>query len=349
MNCALAILWITMCLFHQVTVSTVDRRKMPLVFKAIIVEMDGKILVDFRLSKGCGLEFKRRFVKIKRSLDDVILKGPVTWPIAVATQSMPWPCGSRAAWYFLYCVLFKSCSPNKMYACFFIFSNNHCRWITHLTISERISDWLSIIRLKSHCFYLHRSWIKFIRKLFETREGGRGAAYRLSRIHTLAEADKKRTRLSLKFIPVALVMASFRARLPSRISSFLVRVCEPPWVPVFRVYAEFLLGFDSVSFRPRAPDSGELCRDGTWGRWGQWRKDCSAWTTGWIAPAADRGRAGSLPPTVVCASGNYGSLPIRILIHPLISFSVRSKFTLIAFFLAWLCSCSKIPYPVLNW
>ncbi|XP_012288696.1 serine/threonine-protein kinase grp [Orussus abietinus] len=63
--------------FGIITVSTVDRRKMPLVFKVNIVEMDGKILVDFRLSKGCGLEFKRRFVKIKSNLDDIVLKGPV--------------------------------------------------------------------------------------------------------------------------------------------------------------------------------------------------------------------------------------------------------------------------------
>ncbi|XP_034947360.1 serine/threonine-protein kinase grp [Chelonus insularis] len=72
-----------------VTISTVDRRKMPLVFKAMIVDMDNKILVDFRLSKGDGLEFKRRFVNIKEALEDVIVKGPVTWPIAVATQTMP--------------------------------------------------------------------------------------------------------------------------------------------------------------------------------------------------------------------------------------------------------------------
>ncbi|XP_066586977.1 serine/threonine-protein kinase grp [Prorops nasuta] len=75
------------CDFGIVTVSTVDRRKMPLVFKANIMEMDGKILVDFRLSKGCGLEFKRRFIKIKSKLDDIILKGPSTWPIAIATQT----------------------------------------------------------------------------------------------------------------------------------------------------------------------------------------------------------------------------------------------------------------------
>lgn len=73
-----------------VTVSTIDRRKLRLVFKAHIIEMDGKILVDFRLSKGCGLEFKRRFIKIKTALEDIVLKGPTTWPIAIATNCVPW-------------------------------------------------------------------------------------------------------------------------------------------------------------------------------------------------------------------------------------------------------------------
>ncbi|XP_058168285.1 serine/threonine-protein kinase grp [Anopheles ziemanni] len=72
-----------------ITISTIDRRKLQLIFKANIVEMDGKILCDFRLSKGCGLEFKRRFIKIKQSLADIVLKGPVTWPIAIATNSVP--------------------------------------------------------------------------------------------------------------------------------------------------------------------------------------------------------------------------------------------------------------------
>jgi serine/threonine-protein kinase CHEK1 len=51
-----------------VTISTVDRRKLQLVFKANLLEMEGKkLLLDFRLSKGCGLEFKRNFVKIKEA------------------------------------------------------------------------------------------------------------------------------------------------------------------------------------------------------------------------------------------------------------------------------------------
>ncbi|XP_033222245.1 serine/threonine-protein kinase grp isoform X3 [Belonocnema kinseyi] len=57
-----------------ITISSMDRRKMPLVFKINIHEMDGKILVDFRLSKGCGLEFKRRFLKIKEKVDDIIAR-----------------------------------------------------------------------------------------------------------------------------------------------------------------------------------------------------------------------------------------------------------------------------------
>lgn len=65
-------------MFFQITISTVDKRNMPLVFKANVVEMDNKLLVDFRLSKGCGLEFKKKFVKFKSLLTDIILKVPVT-------------------------------------------------------------------------------------------------------------------------------------------------------------------------------------------------------------------------------------------------------------------------------
>ncbi|KAJ6647030.1 Serine/threonine-protein kinase grp, partial [Pseudolycoriella hygida] len=52
----------------MISISTIDQRKLLLVFKANLVEMDGNILLDFRLSKGCGLEFKRRFIKIKSML-----------------------------------------------------------------------------------------------------------------------------------------------------------------------------------------------------------------------------------------------------------------------------------------
>lgn len=62
-----------------ITASTVDRRKIQLVFKINLISMDDKILVDFRLSKGDGIEFKRRFVEIKRSLADIVSKEQQFW------------------------------------------------------------------------------------------------------------------------------------------------------------------------------------------------------------------------------------------------------------------------------
>lgn len=63
-----------------VTISTVDN-KIPLTFKANLLEMDGKILLDFRLSKGCGIDFKRKFVKIKaaREIANAILNIPINF------------------------------------------------------------------------------------------------------------------------------------------------------------------------------------------------------------------------------------------------------------------------------
>ncbi|KAI1230814.1 Serine/threonine-protein kinase Chk1, partial [Lamprotornis superbus] len=57
---------------NQVTISTTDRRNNKLIFKVNLVEMESKILVDFRLSKGDGLEFKRHFLKIKAKLSDIV-------------------------------------------------------------------------------------------------------------------------------------------------------------------------------------------------------------------------------------------------------------------------------------
>lgn len=68
----------------SVTISTLDRRKLQLIFKANLIEMDGKILLDFRLSKGCGLDFKRNFVKIKGSKEiaEAVLNIPVNFSLA---------------------------------------------------------------------------------------------------------------------------------------------------------------------------------------------------------------------------------------------------------------------------
>lgn len=74
---------------NVVTIITTDRRKMDLIFKATLLEMDGKVLLDFRLSKGCGLDFKRGFIKIREELSSIVSKGLTAWPVAFATDSMP--------------------------------------------------------------------------------------------------------------------------------------------------------------------------------------------------------------------------------------------------------------------
>ncbi|CAG0884961.1 unnamed protein product [Darwinula stevensoni] len=73
----------------HVTLSTMDRRKMPLAFKATLMELEGQILVDLRLSRGDGLEFKRHFLSLKKQLADIVVKGLVTWPLAAATNTLP--------------------------------------------------------------------------------------------------------------------------------------------------------------------------------------------------------------------------------------------------------------------
>lgn len=65
---------------NQVTISTLDKRKNQLTFKANLLEMDNRVLVDFRLSKGDGLEFKKHFLKIKQKLPSIIVKGPPLMP-----------------------------------------------------------------------------------------------------------------------------------------------------------------------------------------------------------------------------------------------------------------------------
>ncbi|XP_077985795.1 serine/threonine-protein kinase Chk1-like [Glandiceps talaboti] len=64
---------------RQITVTTTDRRNNQLIFKANLIDMDDKVMVDFRLSKGDGLEFKRHFLKIKGKCCDFIGKAPITW------------------------------------------------------------------------------------------------------------------------------------------------------------------------------------------------------------------------------------------------------------------------------
>ncbi|XP_050416175.1 serine/threonine-protein kinase Chk1 [Patella vulgata] len=63
------------------TVSTVDKRRTRLVFKTSLVNMGENLLLDFRLSKGDGLEFKRLFIKVKERMKPVISKVPPMWPL----------------------------------------------------------------------------------------------------------------------------------------------------------------------------------------------------------------------------------------------------------------------------
>lgn len=61
---------VTNNLILQITITTVDRRKSPLIFKCTLLEMspEEQILLDFRLSRGDGLEFKRHYLRIKEEL-----------------------------------------------------------------------------------------------------------------------------------------------------------------------------------------------------------------------------------------------------------------------------------------
>ncbi|XP_008276984.1 serine/threonine-protein kinase Chk1 [Stegastes partitus] len=65
----------------QVTVSTLDKRNNKLIFKVHLLDMNQRVLLDFRLSKGDGLEFKRLFVKIKQKLGDVVSTQKILLPI----------------------------------------------------------------------------------------------------------------------------------------------------------------------------------------------------------------------------------------------------------------------------
>uniref|UniRef100_A0A6P7FFP4 non-specific serine/threonine protein kinase n=1 Tax=Diabrotica virgifera virgifera TaxID=50390 RepID=A0A6P7FFP4_DIAVI len=54
-----------------VSISTWDTTKNQLRFKINLIEIDGKVLLDFRLSKGCGLQFKKMFLKLKEAMNDI--------------------------------------------------------------------------------------------------------------------------------------------------------------------------------------------------------------------------------------------------------------------------------------
>ena len=72
-----------------VTISCVDRRGSPLVFKASLIEMDKQVLLDFRLSRGDGIEFKRNFTKIRKTMESLIMKRPIMWSLAIHSNNLP--------------------------------------------------------------------------------------------------------------------------------------------------------------------------------------------------------------------------------------------------------------------
>jgi len=71
------------------TIETTDRRGAILSFRCTLIQVDSRILVDFRLSRGCGIEFKKHFAKIKTNCANVIEKGPIMWPTLIASDAIP--------------------------------------------------------------------------------------------------------------------------------------------------------------------------------------------------------------------------------------------------------------------
>jgi len=71
------------------TIETQDRRGAILSFRCTLIQVDNRILVDFRLSRGCGIEFKKHFAKVKTNSASIIEKGPIMWPTLIAHDAIP--------------------------------------------------------------------------------------------------------------------------------------------------------------------------------------------------------------------------------------------------------------------
>ena len=46
-------------------------------------------MVDFRMSRGCGLEFKRGYRNIKANCEAIVNKAPVLWPTVLPLRALP--------------------------------------------------------------------------------------------------------------------------------------------------------------------------------------------------------------------------------------------------------------------
>ncbi len=66
-----------------------DRRGCRLVFKCTFIRVENRVLVDFRLSRGCGLEFKRHFGRVRANCRDILDKAPILWPALVPADAFP--------------------------------------------------------------------------------------------------------------------------------------------------------------------------------------------------------------------------------------------------------------------
>jgi len=71
------------------TASTTDRRGCLLTLKCSLISMEKQVLLDFRLSKGDGLEFKRRFQRIRAAMSHRLMKGPIMWSLAIHSDALP--------------------------------------------------------------------------------------------------------------------------------------------------------------------------------------------------------------------------------------------------------------------
>ena len=79
-------------------IETLDRRGGSLHFRMTLIQVDHRILVDFRLSRGDGLEFKKHFGKIKTNCKEVIEPGkalPKNNRDGFTSHQSNWICGAK--------------------------------------------------------------------------------------------------------------------------------------------------------------------------------------------------------------------------------------------------------------
>ena len=70
-------------------ISTKDSRGANLVLRCTFIQVEQRILLDFRLSRGCGLEFKKHFAKIKVNCSSIVDKAPILWTDLLPVKSVP--------------------------------------------------------------------------------------------------------------------------------------------------------------------------------------------------------------------------------------------------------------------